>query len=154
MTAIRAVAEADVGPIVALLADPGVRRWWGDTPEPVVRERMVEAFVVTVDDEPAGWLQYEEETWFQGPCVEFDIAIADRYQGQGHAPRALRLAVAHFAARGHHRFTISPAVANEPAVRAYAAAGFEPVGILRQASRVYPEDAFEDELLMDLIVPP
>jgi len=158
MTEIRPATEADVAAVVALLADPGVERWWGSTPEADVREELATSFVILVDGEVAGWIQCDEETWFQGPRVDFDIAIADRFQGQGHGPAALRLAVEHFASRGHHRFTIVPALANERAIRAYAAAGFQPVGILQQGSRVTREDPFEDDLLMDLLadelVPP
>ena len=37
-------------------------------------------------------------------------------------------------ARGHHRFSLDPAVANERAIRAYAAIGFRPVGVMRRTS--------------------
>jgi aminoglycoside 6'-N-acetyltransferase len=148
---IRPATEADVPAITALLAEPGVARWWGDTPEADVREMLGSAFVIVAGGEIAGWLQYEEETWFQGPHVAFDVAIADAFTGRGLAGEALREAVAHFAARGHHRFTIDPAVANERAIRAYAKVGFRPVGVLRQSSKVRPEDPYEDDLLMDLL---
>ena len=154
MIEIRPATAGDVDAVAAFMTDPGVMRWWGDTPAADLHEQLPAAFVIVVDGELAGWLQYEEETWFQGPSVDFDIAIADRFTGRGVGPEALRLAVAHFAARGHHRFRISPAVANERAVRAYTAAGFAPVGILRRSSRVYREDAFEDDLMMDLVIEP
>jgi aminoglycoside 6'-N-acetyltransferase len=153
-TEIRPAVEADVPALVELLAGPGVKRWWGDNPAEEILEMVPTAFVVLSDDLLIGWLQYEEKTWFQGPSVDFDIAIADRFQGRGHGPEALRLAAAHFATAGHHRFTISPAVANEAAISAYKKAGFEPVGVLSQSSRVYRDDAFEDDLLMELIIPP
>lgn len=152
MTQIRPATEADVPAVVELLADPGVTRWWGATPAADVREELATSFVVVVDGEVAGWLQVDEETWFQGPRVAFDIALADRFQGRGHGPAALRLAIAHFAARGHHRFTIDPAVANEHAIRAYAAVGFKPVGVLRSSFRATREDPFADDLLMDLVI--
>ena len=152
MIGIRPAVEADLEGVAVIMRDPAVYRWWGDTPIGDLREVLGSAFVVIVDGELAGWLQYEEETWFQGPCVAFDISIADRFAGRGVGPEALRLAVAHFAALGHHRFTIDPAVANERAVRAYAKAGFTPVGVMRASSRVTREDPFEDDLLMELIV--
>jgi aminoglycoside 6'-N-acetyltransferase len=149
---IRPATEADVPAVTALLAEPGVKRWWGDTPEADVRELLGSAFVIVVDGELAGWLQYEEETWFQGPRVAFDIAVADRFAGRGIGPAALREAVAHFAARGHHRFTIDPDVGNAPAIRAYEKAGFQAVGVTRRSSRIYRDEAFSDDLLMELIV--
>ena len=154
MTEIRPAVEADIEGLARLMADPGIRRWWGDTPAADLREQLPAAFAILDAGELIGWLAYEEETWFQGPCVAFDVAIADRYTGHGRGRAALRLAVAHFAARGHHRFTIDPAVANTPAVRAYTAAGFTPVGVMRASSRVHRDDAFEDDLLMELIVMP
>jgi len=70
----------------------------------------------------------------------------------GEGRRALKLAVEHFAAKGHHRFTIDPNVENERAIRAYRAAGFEPVGVMRAYER-NPEGGWNDALLMELIVP-
>lgn len=151
---IRPAVEADLEAVAVFMTDPGVRRWWGDTPDEDLRELLGSAFVVIADGELAGWLQYEEETHFQYPSVDFDLALADRFAGRGVGPEALRLAVAHFAVLGHHRFTIVPAAANERAVRAYEKAGFTSAGILRAASRVHPGDPFEDDLMMELIVEP
>jgi aminoglycoside 6'-N-acetyltransferase len=61
------------------------------------------------------------------------------------------VAIAHFAGRGHHRFTIDPAAENARAIRAYASAGFEPVGVLRSYWRG-PDGRWRDGLLMDLVV--
>jgi aminoglycoside 6'-N-acetyltransferase len=63
----------------------------------------------------------------------------------------LRLAIEHFVAKGHHRFTIDPDPRNERAVRSYAAVGFKPVGILRAYER-NPDGGWNDGLLMDLVV--
>jgi aminoglycoside 6'-N-acetyltransferase len=52
--------------------------------------------------------------------------------------------------RGHHRFTIDPAVGNEPAIRCYAAVGFRPVGTMRRYSRA-ADGTWRDGLLMDLL---
>jgi aminoglycoside 6'-N-acetyltransferase len=104
-----------------------------------------------VGGEPAGWVQYEEETYEWYPSVAFDIALTARLHGRGYGRRALRLAIEHFVARGHHRFTIDPDVGNERAIRSYAAVGFKPVGVLRSYGR-NPDDGWHDGLLMDLIV--
>ena len=69
----------------------------------------------------------------------------------GSAPLDGLAATDHFVARGHHRFTIDPNVENERAIRAYAGAGFEPVGVMRAYER-NPAGGWNDSLLMDLIV--
>ncbi|MGI8622900.1 MAG: GNAT family N-acetyltransferase [Solirubrobacteraceae bacterium] len=150
MTEIRPAVEDDVGAIVGVLADPGVMEWWGTTTAEDVREELSDSFVVLVGDETAGWLQYHEETEPEWRFVSFDIAVADRFQGQGDGPAALRLAIEHFVALGHHRFTIDPALDNGRAVRAYAAVGFQPVGVLRRYE-ILPGGGYRDGLLMDLL---
>ena len=82
--------------------------------------------------------------------VAFDIFLAGSAQGRGLGREALRLAIDHFAARGHHRFTIDPAVANERAIRSYAAVGFRPVGVMRDYERGR-DGRWHDNLLMDLL---
>ena len=52
--------------------------------------------------------------------------------------------------RGHHRLTIDPALANDPAIRAYEAVGFKRVGVLRRYWRD-PEGVWQDGLLLDLL---
>jgi aminoglycoside 6'-N-acetyltransferase len=143
---LRDFAAGDADAVAALLAEPEVRRWWPDGAYAADR-----GWVVEVGGGFAGWIQYEEESdrWY--PSVAFDIALTSALHGRGYGRRALRLAVEHFAARGHHRFTIDPDVANERAIRAYAAAGFRPVGILRAYSRA-PDGGWNDGLLMDLVV--
>ena len=83
--------------------------------------------------------------------VGLDIALTTSLHGHGYGRRVLRLAIEHFVAKGHHRFTIDPNVENKRAIRSYAAAGFKPVGVLR-ASEFNPEGGWNDGLLMDLIV--
>jgi aminoglycoside 6'-N-acetyltransferase len=46
--------------------------------------------------------------------------------------------------------TIDPALANEPAIRAYEAVGFKRVGVLRRYWRD-PEGVWQDGLLLDLL---
>jgi aminoglycoside 6'-N-acetyltransferase len=65
-------------------------------------------------------------------------------------PRPVLLARFLFEERGHHRITIDPAAANEPAIRCYAKVGFRPVGIMRQYERG-ADGRFHDGLLMDLL---
>lgn len=143
---LRAPTPSDHEAVRALLAEPEVRYWWEDQDYDADN-----GWVVDVDGEVAGWLQYEEETYEWYPSVAFDIALGTRFHGRGYGRRALRLAVEHFVAKGHHRFTIDPNTRNERAIRSYAAAGFKPVGVLRAQER-RSEGGWDDGLLMDLIV--
>jgi aminoglycoside 6'-N-acetyltransferase len=52
--------------------------------------------------------------------------------------------------RGHHRFTIDPAIANGRAIAAYAKLGFRPVGTMRSYERGN-DGSWHDSLLMDLL---
>jgi aminoglycoside 6'-N-acetyltransferase len=143
---LRSFRPEDAEPLAALFAEPEVRRWWPDSDY----ERD-NGWVIEVGDEFAGWVQYEEEPYEWYPRVALDIALTTAFHGGGYGRRALRLAIEHFVAKGHHRFTIDPAVENERAIRSYAAAGFKPVGVLRSHGR-NPEGGWHDGLLMDLIV--
>jgi aminoglycoside 6'-N-acetyltransferase len=82
--------------------------------------------------------------------VALDIALATHRHGRGYGPDALRVAIRHFIARGHHRFTIDPAADNERAIRAYRAVGFRPVGLMRAYERG-SDGRWHDNLLMDLL---
>jgi aminoglycoside 6'-N-acetyltransferase len=143
---LRRHRPADAEALEALFAEPEVKRWWVDSDYD--RDN---GWVIEVNGEPAGWVQYVEEAdeWY--PSVALDIALTTTLHGRGYGRRALRLAIEHFAAMGHHRFTIDPDVENERAIRSYAAVGFKPVGVLRSHGR-NPQGGWNDGLLMDLIV--
>jgi aminoglycoside 6'-N-acetyltransferase len=143
---LRGFRPEDSGALEALFAEPEVKRWWLDS----AYDRD-NGWVVEVGGELVGWVQYEEEPYEWYPSVAFDIALTTALHGRGYGRRALRLAIEHFVAKGHHRFTIDPDVANERAIRSYAAVGFTPVGVLRSYGR-NPDGGWRDGLLMDLIV--
>lgn len=143
---LRGFRSADSEALEALFAEPEVKRWW---PDPDYDRDS--GWVVEVRGGLAGWIQYDEEPSEWYPSVALDIALTTTLHGRGYGRRALRLAIEHFAATGHHRFTIDPAVGNERAIRSYAAVGFKPVGVLRSYGR-NPEGGWHDGLLMDLIV--
>ena len=149
---LRPLAEADIGPLAAILREPGVARWWGDYTDERTREELLSetGWAIDVDGRVAGWLAATIEDDPDYRQVAFDIFLAGSAQGRGLGREALRLAIDHFAARGHHRFTIDPAVANERAIRSYAAVGFRPVRVMRQYERGR-DGAWHDNLLMDLL---
>jgi aminoglycoside 6'-N-acetyltransferase len=149
------LTEAHLDALVELLADPSVRRWWGTVEGPEqLREDLRHdggAFAILVDGAVAGWLGVAEEDTPDYRHAALDIALGAAWQGRGLGPEALRTAIRWLIdARGHHRFTIDPAVANARAIRAYERVGFKPVGVLRRYERG-PDGTWEDGLLMDLL---
>lgn len=148
---LRPAREEDVAALVELLADPDVSRWWGSYDAARVRAELAGTWAIEVDGLVGGWLHAHEEREPDYPSVAFDIGVAARLRGGGYGREALRLAIRHYVARGHHRFTIDPSLENERAIRAYAAVGFKPVGVLRRYERG-PDGRWRDGLLMDLIV--
>jgi aminoglycoside 6'-N-acetyltransferase len=143
---LRPFRPADREALEAMFAEPEVKHWWEDSDFDTDN-----GWVIEVDGELAGWLQYEEETYEWYPSVAFDIALRSALHARGYGRRALRLAIEHFVAKGHHRFTIDPNTRNERAIRSYTAAGFKPVGVLRAHER-RSSGGWDDSLLMDLIV--
>src|SRR6266487_5169755 len=84
-------------------------------------------------------------------CLKKKNYLGGRFQDRGAGTEAVRLLAGFlFKRRGHHRITIDPAAANEPAIRCYAKVGFRPVGGLLQYKRG-PEGPFHCGLLMDLL---
>jgi aminoglycoside 6'-N-acetyltransferase len=152
---LRPLAEADLDPLAKIIGEPSVARWWGEAEEPDrLRENLRMdgfAWAIEAGGELVGWLGVTEETEPEYRSVGLDISLTERVQGRGLGPDALRAAIRWFASeRGHHRFTIDPNAANERAIKAYAAVGFKPVGIMRRAELVGGE--WTDGLLMDLLI--
>jgi aminoglycoside 6'-N-acetyltransferase len=152
---LRPVTGDDLEPLAAIIREPSVARWWGESDEPErLRDNLRmdgDAWAIEVDGELAGWLGFTEETEPEYRHVGIDISLSSRFQGQGIGPDALRTAIRWFASeRGHHRFTIDPNAANEPAISAYSAVGFKPIGVTRRSELVDGE--WTDGLLMDLLI--
>jgi aminoglycoside 6'-N-acetyltransferase len=147
---LRPVAESDVEPLLAMVRDPSVYEWWGDSDDDDIRHDGA-AFTIEVDGEVAGWLGFSEETEPQYRFAGLDISLAPAYQGKGLGPEALRTVIDWLVeGRGHHRFTIDPAAQNQRAIAAYEKVGFRPVGTLRKQERA-PDGNWRDGLLMDLL---
>jgi aminoglycoside 6'-N-acetyltransferase len=144
---LRALTAGDVPVLNAMVALPGVREWWG-TEATVETEN---AFTIVVGGEIAGWLAYYEEDDPDYRHGGLDIFVAPAFHGHGYGREALRLAARWMLeARGHHRLIIDPAAANERAIKAYAAIGFKPVGVMRRYQRA-ADGTWHDGLLMDLL---
>src|SRR5690349_22317606 len=154
---LRPGGPGDAPKLRAILAEPSVSRWWAE-PDPVeVIEQELRGddagvlLVVEIDGQVAGGIQYHEENDPMYRHAGIDIYLSGGFQGQGAGRQAIALLAGWLLGpRGHHRITIDPAVANEQAIRCYAAVGFRPVGVLRQYERG-PDGTFHDGLLMDLL---
>jgi aminoglycoside 6'-N-acetyltransferase len=154
---LRPGGRADAVALHAILAEPGVARWWGE-PDPVqvIADELRGTdtsvlLVIEIDGQVAGGIQAQEEDDPMYRHAGIDIYLGDRFQGQSAGPEAVGLLARFlFGKRGHHRITIDPAAANSRAIRCYTKVGFRPVGILRQYERG-PDGTFHDGLLMDLL---
>jgi aminoglycoside 6'-N-acetyltransferase len=152
---LRPLDEPALDRLVELLAHESVRRWWGTVEGPeALREDLRHdgtAFAIEVGGAVAGWLGIAEETTPDYRHVALDVALGAPFQDRGLGSEALRTVIRWLVSeRGHHRFTIDPARANERAIRAYEAVGFKPVGVLRRYERA-PDGSWQDGLLMDLL---
>jgi aminoglycoside 6'-N-acetyltransferase len=154
---LRPGRPGDAPKLRAILSEPSVSRWWAE-PDPVevIEEELrgdesAVLLVVEIDGKVAGGIQYNEENDPMYRYAGIDIYLGGRFQGRGAGTEAVRLLARFlFERRGHHRITIDPAAANEPAIRCYTKVGFRPVGVLRQYERG-PDGTFHDGLLMDLL---
>ena len=143
---LRPLGPGDEETLLAILREPEVARWW-----PVPDYERDTGWIIEVGGKPSGWLEYHEEDYAWYPSVAFDIVLTSSLHGRGYGRRALRLAIDHFVAKGHHRFTLDPNVENERAIRAYEGLGFERVGVMRAYER-NPGGGWNDALLLELIV--
>ena len=154
---IRPGRQDDVDPLLAIAHEPDVLHWWG---EPYTREELAgellgelepEAayLVIEVDGAVAGSVHVHEELDAEFRHAGIDIYLGAAWHGRGLGSEAVELTVRHLFELGHHRITIDPAAENERAVRCYAKAGFQPVGVMRAYQHL--RGRWRDGLLMELI---
>jgi aminoglycoside 6'-N-acetyltransferase len=155
---LRPVGDDDVAILRAILDEPAVACWWGPR-QPGVDVAMdwldgdqdTTVLAIELDGQVVGSIQFAEESDPDYRHAGIDLFLASTVHGQGLGPDAIRTVARHlFEERGHHRLTIDPSAANERAIRAYAAVGFRPVGVMRRYERG-PDGTFHDGLLMDLL---
>ncbi len=153
---LRPLRGDDVERVAEIQAEPGVARWWGP-PDRAELRRQAEgreeekAFAIEREGELVGLIQYHEENEPDFRHAGIDLFLAERAQGGGLGPDAVRtLARYLIRERGHHRLTIDPAADNAAAIRAYQKVGFRTVGVMREYWRS-PEGEWRDGVLMDLL---
>jgi aminoglycoside 6'-N-acetyltransferase len=138
-----------------LRVDPEVARWWDPPPDewPLAEEPGLRVFALLVDGEPAGALQYWEESDPGSRYADVDILVGSDHQGRGLGTEAMRLIVRHLVDdRGHHRITLSTAVDNARAIHVYEKVGFRPVGVTRKSDLDARTGEWRDELLMEYVL--
>jgi aminoglycoside 6'-N-acetyltransferase len=148
------VAVADVDELRRIRLTPEVAARWGGDTEPPWPFDDPEAVVFTVWHEGviAGLIQYGEENDPEYRHASIDIFLDPAAHGRGLGRDAVRALAAHLIRdRGHHRLTIDPAADNAAAIKAYSAAGFRPVGVMRRYERDAHGDGWHDGLLMDML---
>lgn len=80
-----------------------------------------------------------------------DLFLDPQVHGRGLGGEAIALVARHlFEARGHHRLTIDPALANDRAIRCYEKVGFRRVGVMRSYWRD-PDGVWRDGLLVEAL---
>ena len=145
----------DAARLSQIRTEPEVaRRWGSEDIEQEIKEDFIEAdggFVIEVDGEVIGAIQYHEENEPMYRHAGMDVFLTTSRHGQGLGTEALRVLARYlFEERGHHRLTIDPAADNAAAIRAYEKVGFRRVGIMRSYERG-PDGVWHDGLLMDML---
>ena len=145
----------DADKLIRIRKEPEVAlRWGSDNIEEEIGKGFIgteEGFVIEVDGEVVGAIQYGEEDDPMYRHASVDIFLATSCHGQGVGTEAIRLLADHlFEERGHHRLTIDPAADNVAAIRAYEKVGFRRVGLMRSYERG-PDGVWHDGLLMDML---
>jgi aminoglycoside 6'-N-acetyltransferase len=144
----------DVERLSQIRSEPEVARWWGVFEPGDIRREFIESdegFVIEVDGDVVGGIQYGEENEPMYRHAGIDLFLTPSRRGQRLGPDAIRVLTRHlFNERGHHRLTIDPAASNHSAIRAYERVGFRNVGVMRQYERG-PDGTWRDGLLMELL---
>lgn len=138
-------------------ANPEVLRWWDDADAEDVASKIADdepdfyILIIRVIGKPIGLIQFSIEPDPKYRHAAIDIAIADQFQGQGYAPRAIKALVDWLSAQGHHRFMIDPNAANTAAIKAYKKVGFQEIGRIPKSEFRDETGRWEDQLLMALV---
>lgn len=153
--ALRPIAPEDRGPLKAIRDEPEVIRWWGEqAAEWPGDDDTVEEWVVELDGELIGLVQFWEEPDEDYRHADIDILLATKVHGQGWGSDTMRAVIRYLTEqRGHHRLTLTTWPHNARAIHLYEKVGFRKVGVTRQSERG-ADGTWHDELLMEYVVEP
>ena len=150
---LRRAGLDDAARLTSIRGEPAIERRWGILEEGEMEEFVTDekTFVVEVDGEIVGAVQYGEVEDPMYRSASIDLYLTTPWHGQGLGSEAVRVLARHLIEeRGHHRLTIDPAADNAAAIRAYEKVGFRPVGVMRSYEQG-PDGSFHDGLLMELL---
>jgi len=153
---LRPFESEDILHTLELLAEEGVRKYWGIFDKARLKREFIDCvesgvFVIEHEGESIGSIHFHEETDSDYKRASMDIFLATRFQDRGLGPDALRTLSRYlFEERGHHAIDITPDVVNERAIAAYKKVGFRPVGVRRLFERD-TDGEWHDSLLMDML---
>ena len=150
---LRSTSAADVARLTSIRSEPAIERRWGALEDGEMDEFVHEdtTFVIEVDGEVVGAVQYGEVDDPMYRSANIDLYVTTPRHGQGLGSEAVRVLARYLVEeRGHHRLTIDPAADNAPAIRAYEKVGFRRVGIMRSYERG-PDGTWHDGLMMEML---
>ena len=151
---LRTGEPGDEDRLLQILREPEIAHRWGPFEPSDVREQFVgkdQAFVIELDGEIVGAIQYgeEEDPMYRHAGIDIFLTTARHRQSLG--TDAIRTLARYLIdERGHHRLSIDPAADNLAAIRAYERVGFRHVGVMRSYERG-PDGTWHDGLLMDMV---
>ncbi len=143
----------DAERLTSIRREPEIERRWGILEEGEMEEFVGDdkTFVVDVDGEVVGAVQYGEVEDPMYRSASIDLYLTTPRHGQGFGSEAVRVLARYLIEElGHHRLTIDPAADNAPAIRAYEKVGFRRVGVMRSYEQG-PDGTFHDGLLMEML---
>jgi aminoglycoside 6'-N-acetyltransferase len=150
---LRSAGPDDAVRLTSIRREPEIERRWGILEEGEMDEFVADekTFVVEVDGEVIGAVQFGEVEDPMYRSASIDLYLTTPRHGQGLGSEAVRILARHLIEeRGHHRLTIDPAADNAAAIRAYEKVGFRSVGVMR-SYELGPDGTFHDGLLMELL---
>jgi aminoglycoside 6'-N-acetyltransferase len=101
----------NVARLARIRREPEVAGWWGDFGVEEIKDEFMGAdcgFVIEVDGDVIGAIQYSEENEPMYRHAGIDIFVTSSRRGQGLGPEAISVLRYLFEERGHHRLTIDP----------------------------------------------
>lgn len=152
LVTLRAVTQNDRDPLLSILLEPEVSKWWvGYTAERVEQEfvQNAEARTIEVEGQCVGAMFVLRGEDAEYPTTVMHLFLATGFRGRRIGEEALALAIREEFAAGITRVTLDPNIHNDGAIRSYERLGFQKIGVLRDY-QVRPGGHLEDALFMDL----